>query len=140
MFNQAGNGAREINRRQTMKTADITYTLSTRQITAALNGGISYLMPWPAHIIGEYGSGTFDGSPVTPESCDRVMDAYATEALADQFPAGRMTMDHVNPDLVIHSIIAGRKNTKAGIVPCIVVRIGAEGQVTGFGREVWAHE
>lgn len=122
-----------------MKTADTTYTLSTRQITAALNGGISYLMPWPTHIIGEYGSGKFDGAPVTPDACDRVMDAYATEALADQFPGGRMKLDG-NPDMVIHSVIAGRAQTKAGIVPCIVVRIGAECQVTGFGREVWAHE
>ena len=124
-----------------MKTADTTYTLSTRQITAALNGGISYLMPWPAHIIGEYGSGEFDGSPVTPDACDRVMDAYATEALADQFPGGRTKLAGGNPDMVIHSIIAGRKQTRdGGLVPCIVVRIGAECQLTGFGKEVWAHE
>jgi hypothetical protein len=122
-----------------MLTGDRTYTLSTRQITAALNGGISYLMPWPAHIIGEYGSGTFDGSPVTPEACDRVMDAYVADVLGEQFPGGRMTLDG-NPDMVIHSVIAGRKQTRNGLTPCIVVRIGAECQITGFHREVWAHE
>jgi len=122
-----------------MKTGDKTYTLSTRQITMALNGGISYLIPWPGHIIGEYGSGTFDGSPVAAAACDRVMDAYVADVLGAQFHGGRMSLPG-NLDLVIHSVIAGRKQQGAELIPCIVVRIGNQSLVDGFRREVWAHE
>lgn len=122
-----------------MMTGDRTYTLSTRQINFALNGGISYLLPWPAHILGEYGSGTFSGSPVSPESCDRVMDAYVADVLGEQFPGGRMALPG-NPDMVVRSVVAGRKQTRDGLVPCIVVRIGPDCLVTGFGREVWANK
>lgn len=118
-------------------TADCEFRLSERQVNMALNGGISLLLPWPAHIIGEYGSGTCDGSPVTPEACDRVMDAFVAEALP-QFQGGRMDLPG-NPALYMHSVIAGRAKTANGLVPCIVVRIGHEQQVGGFRREVWAH-
>ena len=122
-----------------MLTGDRTYMLSTRQVNAAINGGIGYLIPWPEHIIGEYGSGTFDGSPTSPKACDRVMDAYVADVLGEQFPSGRMKL-RGNPDLVIHSVIAGRKQTASGLTPCIVVRIGPEGLATGFDRETWAQE
>jgi hypothetical protein len=117
--------------------ADGTYRLSTRQLNMAITGGISLLLPWPAHIIGEFGSGTFDGSPVSPEACDRVMDAYVAEALID-FDGGRMALPG-NPPLYVHSVIAGRAKTADGLVPCITVRIGTAQQVDGFRREVWAH-
>ena len=120
-----------------MKTGNKVYKLTGAQITAALNGGISLLIPWPSDIVGEYGSGEFDGSPVSPESCDRVMDTYVSNVLESQVPGGRMKLEG-NPDLVVHSVIAGRAKSRDALVPCISVRIGVETQYTGF-RETWVH-
>jgi len=86
------------------------FTLSARQMQIAAKSGITVCLPWPADVIGEYGSGTFDGSRVSPESCDRVMDAWVAESLD---AAGMM----------ITSIIAGRAYRAGKLTPCVNVTL-----------------
>lgn len=93
-----------------------TYSLSRRQ-RDLLNkyGTITVLLPWPTEVIGEYGSSMFDGSPVTPESCDRVMDRWTDEV---------MDMNQIhNMGAVITHIIAGRAYHRQELRPAVNVTI-----------------
>ncbi len=86
-------------------------TVPNKAFIAAATRQIVVLLPWPTEYIGEYGSGTFDGSPVTPEACDRVMDRYVSEVFDAR-------------GLVVTSIIAGR----------VDVAPGTERKLTKIGR------
>jgi len=77
------------------------------------NGVLSVHIPWPEYYIGEYGSGMFDGSPISPVAADRVMDKYVSERVA--LPDG----------VAITSIIAGRAYRGSHLAPCIVVSVAS---------------
>lgn len=109
-----------------------TLKLSNRQYELAANGGLTVLIQWPAEYIGDYGSGQFDGSYVSRESCDRVMDTYVHEHLA--IPAG----------MAITNIIPGRAYRRGSLVPAIHVTImdtlaaaGGYDVTTGVRRKEW---
>lgn len=86
-------------------------TIPNKAFIAASTRQVTVLLPWPADYIGEYGSGKFDGSPVTPEACDRVMDRYVSEVFDAR-------------GLAVMSIIAGR----------VDVEPGTERKLTRIGR------
>lgn len=75
------------------------------------NGVLRLHLPWPAYYIGEYGSGMFDGSPVSPAASDRIMDKYVSEKVTLPIGAG------------IVSVIAGRAYRGQNLTPCIVVTV-----------------
>jgi hypothetical protein len=85
------------------------YSVTEKMIPG--NGVLRLHLPWPAYYIGEYGSGVFDGSPVSPEASDRVMDKYVSEKVTLPIGAG------------IVSVIAGRAYRGQNLTPCIVVTV-----------------
>lgn len=57
-------------------------TASKTAVSKAYNfGGVRVMLPWPTDRLGKYGSGAFDGSPVSPSASDAAMDLYVQEAL-----------------------------------------------------------
>jgi hypothetical protein len=85
------------------------YSVTEKMIPG--NGVLRVHIPWPAYYIGEYGSGMFDGSPVSPSAADRVMDKYVSEKVTLPIGAG------------IVSVIAGRAYRGQNLTPCIVVTV-----------------
>lgn len=78
---------------------------STRVANAALNGGWTRCIPWPADALGEYGSG---------EATDAELDAWITSAIGVA-PGDTICLGEANPRAGL-SACAGR--TASG-VPCI---------------------
>lgn len=80
----------------------------------AMDLGVRMLIPWPSELLGEYGSDTFNGSPVSRESQDRLMDQYAMDLLR-----------HMPDRYEIRTVIPGR--TQRG-EPVITVQVAPEGR------------
>ncbi len=76
-------------------------TIPNKAYAAAAARQVTVLIPWPSEYIGEYGSAIFDGSPVSPEACDCVMDRYVAEIFDAR-------------GLAVMSVIAGRVDCEIG--------------------------
>lgn len=109
-----------------------TINLSRRQLSIATLGGIAVLLPWPAEILGAYGSKT---------TGDSATDEYALAQVApDLNRYNEAAHSDTSATLAVAGVCAGRAYRRGVLTPCIVVKVSLALRVAQGGFQVRRQE